>query len=423
MRAIAGALLVRARNAPGMRLRYVEDGSMEDWEVTVAAANVARRAVEEWRGREESSDDLAEYDEDEIAQVFAGRVMAVLVRLDQLEVDLLNRCCMCDSCTPDDFFSLGVPGNEIKAWLSTGERDDSTERIIDAAAAIDAACLFDESLRNNRARSLLAMFLHEIEGPGLRRNNAIVPCMDVDFLSDDEWAILFGSKNNVEEMDDSQSSIAAVGASEVVSNGNGSRPSLHPITIDAIEEAFRLRSRNMTTSPLRLIDEQTEWYDVQYSIVKFADRFLERYTKRDDGGIGADDESRWTAEELQTIGGRIVGVLMRLDDLEWEWNDRVCASPLADSDSPSMIPHRLWKTALGLHPNDVEQSRISTLDAALSTEGDFARTRAERMLALFLLNVEGPGVEASGREMPGGSHPDFIHDPMQMKLMMPRSRI
>jgi hypothetical protein len=394
---------------------------MEDWEVMVTAGNVARRAVEEWRGRK-SPDDLVEYDEEEVAQVVAGRVMAVLTRLDELEVELLDRCCNYDGSPSDDCFSLGVPENEMKSWQSNDERDDSTERITDAAAVIDAACLFDESLRYNRARSLLAMFLHEIEGPGLRRNNVVIPCMDVDYLSDDEWAILFGSKNKGEEMDNSQSPGAAVAASEI-SNRNGSRPSLHPITIDAIEEAFRLRSRNMTTSPLRLIDEQTEWYDVQYSIVKFADRFLENYTKHDNGGNGTDEESKWTAEESQTIGGRIVGVLMRLDDLEWEWNNRVCNSPLADADSPNMIPHRLWKTTLGLHPNNVEQSCTSTLDAALSTEGDFARSRAERMLALFLMNIEAPGVESSGREMPGGSHPDFIRDPMQVKLMMPRPRI
>ena len=123
------------------------------------------------------------------------------------------------------------------------------------------ACLFDESLHLNQARSLLAMFLHEIEGPGLRRNNVVIPCMDVDFLSDEEWGILFGPKCKKEEIHDSQSSAPAVASKEEShksSHVNQARPSLHPITIDAIEEAFRLRSKNLTTSPLRLIDAQTE---------------------------------------------------------------------------------------------------------------------------------------------------------------------
>lgn len=390
---------------------------MEAWEVTLAAGKIAQRVVEEWQGRKRL--DLAEHDE--VVEVVAGRVFGVSTRFEELEAELLDRCCKRDNPRSDDFFSLGVPDKEIRAWRSNSEGDCSAKRIIDAAAAIDAACLFDELLRLNRARSLLAMFLHEIEGPGLRRNNVVIPCMDVDFLSDEEWGILFGPKRKREEINDSQSSGPAVASKEEshkLSHVNQTRPSLHPITIDAIEEAFRLRSQKLTTSPLRLIDAQTEWYDVHYSIIKFADRFLEKYTKH--GGKGStNDRFQWTEEELQTIGGRIVGVLMRLDDLEWEWNNRICTSSLADTYSPTMIPHHLWKNTLGLHPGN---ANTLTLDTALLTEKDFARARAERMLALFLMNIEAPGLDASGREMPGGSHPTFNEDPMQMDLMMPRPK-
>ena len=83
----------------------------------------------------------------------------------------------------------------------------------------------------------------------------------------------------------------------------------------------------------------------------FADRFLEKHTKDAPTASEGDGcESRWSEEELQTIGGRIVGVLMRLDDLEWEWNHRVHASALADADSLDAVAHDAWKTTLGLHP-------------------------------------------------------------------------
>jgi hypothetical protein len=419
IRAISRALLLRAQNAPGMRLRFVDDGSMEAWEVTLAAGKIAQRAVEEWRGRTRSN--IVE--DEEAMQVVAGRVVAVLTRFEELEAELLGRCCRHGTPRSDGFFSLGVPEEEMKAWRSNSQGDDSAEITIKEAAAIDAACLFDESLRHNRARSLLAMFLHEIEGPGLRRNNVIIPCMDVDFLSDEEWGVLFGSQNNIEEMNDPKSSGAAVASkketSSEIADENLARPSLHPITIDAIEEAFRLRSQNMSTSPLRLIDAQTEWCDVHYSIIKFADRFLEKYTNQGSKGKTS-YEFQWTEEELQTIGGRIVGVLMRLDDLEWEWNNRVCTSSLAGPDS--LIPHHLWKSTLGLHPGNIEQNCTLTLDTALSTEKDFARARAERMLALFLTNIEAPGLEASGQEVTGGSHPNFIEDPIQLELMIPRPK-
>ena len=76
---------------------------------------------------------------------------------------------------------------------------------------------------------------------------------------------------------------------------------------------------------------------MHYSIIKFADRFLEKYTKHG-GKRNTNDGFQWTEEELQTIGGHIVGVLMQLDDVEWEWNNRICTSSLADTYSPMMIP-------------------------------------------------------------------------------------
>ena len=118
---------------------------------------------------------------------------------------------------------------------------------------------------------------------------------------------------------------------------------------------------------------------MHYSIIKFADRFLEKYTKRG-GKVNTNDGFQWTEKELQTIGGRIVGVLMRLDDVEWEWNNRICTSSLADTYSPMMIPHHLWKTILGLHPGNAD---TLTLDTALSTEKDFTRARAERCWPFF----------------------------------------
>lgn len=261
------------------------------------------------------------------------------------------------------------------------------------------------------------MFLREVEGPGMRQNNVVVPCMDVDFLSDDEFDVLFASR--VEDatensMDSKTANEDAPNDAAGVADEDESvdeRPSLHPITIDAIEDAFRLRAQNSTTSPLRLIDDRSEWFDVQYSIIKFAERFMEKYTN-------AEGALQLTVEEQQTIGGRIVGVLMRLDDLEWEWNHRVTTSPLVNE-----VECHLWKTMVGLHPGNVEQNCIRTVDEALLEDEDFARARAERMLALFLLNIEGPGLEASGESIPGGSSPaDFIDDAVQLKLMMPRPR-
>lgn len=397
LNAITEALLIRAQNVKDMPMRILDDdGSIEPWEITLTCGKIAQQSVEEWMKQEQLT---LQENEDEM-QVVAGRVVAVLTRLDELEEELLKRCN--NLSDEKSAFSLGVPLEELNA-----------SQISEKAAAIDAACLFDQQLRYNRAKSLLAMFLHEIEGPGLRRNNVVLPCMDVDFLSEEQFNALLVTASDVVDDSSEQNSVDIV---ESVVEEKVPKQSLHPVTIDAIVEAFILRAQNVTTSPLRLLDSNMEWFEVQYSIVKFADRFLEKLTKGNKNG----DVLRWTEEELQTIAGRIVGVLIRLDDLEWEWNHRVCSSILGDPDSPDMIPFDEWKPILGLHPKNVEQNCIKTLDMALLEEEDFARVRAERMLALFLLNIEGPGLKASGSTVPGGSEVEFIRDEDQLALMMPK---
>ena len=225
--------------------------------MTLAAGKIAQGAAEEW-AKQEQLNPMEDKDE-EVLQVMAGRVVAVLTRLEELEEELLNRCCQQGG--KGGCINLGVPEEELKAWQAN--EDDSTKRIRDAAVAIDAVCLFDEPLRYNRARSLLAMFLHEIEGPGLRQNNVVIPCMDVDFLSQDEWSMRIGSKNKEEELTSADDDIDAAidNSAKVESDELGgmakeelARPSLHPITIDAIEDALRLRAQNSTNSLLYLID-------------------------------------------------------------------------------------------------------------------------------------------------------------------------
>ena len=402
--AISNGLYIRLQTNPKMPLRYIDNGSMEEWEVTLTAGKIAQEAAEKYQQKHNLNPKENEADE-ELLQVMAGRVVAVLVRLDELEDELLKRCGNSnDGISEEQCISLGIPIKELNAYQSSSE---------DTAEIIDSICLFDTGIRDNRAKCLLAMFLHDIEGPGLRKNNVKIPCMNVDFLDEDIWDVLFRSNDSLEETVESASDATADTLQDDTLNvgderQQSDRPSLHPITIDAIEEAFRLRAQNSTTSPLRLINDSMEWFEVQYSVVKFAERFMEKYIK--DKSTTSHD---WTEEELQTIGGRIVGVLMRLDDLEWEWNHRVTTSSLMHD-----VESTLWKTTFGLHPDNIEQNCIQTLDTALSEEEDFARVRAERMLGLFLLNVEGPFVEDA---MPGGSYPDFIQDELQLKLMAPKA--
>lgn len=386
-----------------MPLRFIDNGKMEPWEITLTAGKVAQPAVETWRDslppNERGNDDQLK----EEMEVMAGRIVATVSRLEELEGELLRRC-ETSNLSSEEMFLLGVPMEEYQALQTKDE-----QRIEKAMAAIDAACLFDNRLRYNRAKSVFAMFLHELEGPGLRQNNVKLPCMEVDFLERREWDLLFGSKGAEKA---SNEPVREPVANNSQQQTNVNRPSLHPLAIEAIEESFRLRAQNSTTSPLRIIDSSTEFYEVEYAAMKFADRFLQEHSKPRSDGFS------WTEEELHTIGGRIVGVLMRLEDLEWEWNHRVSTSALGQ-----IVPEYEWKRTLGLHPGNVEQECQRTVDLALCDDKEFARKRAELLYAMFLKNIEEPAIKASGGSIAGGSlASDFISDVKYLELMEPRQK-
>ena len=420
--ALSRAFLVRAEKNPDMLLRF-DQSRMEEWEIALNAGKVSQAAVEAFV--KDHSLDPTNESHVEMTQVLGGRVVAVIARFDELEEDLLGRCARKlaeleeggggPPTRRDRFVNVGVPDSELEAFASVDSRLGLSDGA-SPAEVIDGECLFSESLRTDRARSLLAMFLNEIEGPGLRRNGVKVPCMDVDFLGEEELEVLFGSKSDDGPGDSDEESHAPGSPKQDVPTDSAepdtagdittSASPLHPVVLDAIEEGLRLRSKNITTSPLRIIDAEIEMYEVQLTVGKFVERFLS----------SRDDLNKFTTEEVEIIGGRAVGALMRLDDLEWEWNHRVTSSGSFNDMSVEEYMHEV-----GL-ARGIEQTDVGAIDRLLLGDSRFARSRAERLYGLFLMSLEGPGVEASGDAIPHGSFADFIDDEVQVELMKPRQR-
>jgi len=99
---------------------------------------------------------------------------------------------------------------------------------------------------------------------------------------------------------------------------------------------------------------------------------------------------------------------MRLEDLEWELNHR-CKGESWISKYEEWDNFGILK----------DESCIKTLDERIIEDPLFAVNRAERLLALFLLNLEKPGMEAGGATVPGGSDVDFLEDD-HYRIMMPK---
>jgi hypothetical protein len=111
-----------------------------------------------------------------------------------------------------------------------------------------------------------------------------------------------------------------------------------------------------------------------------------------------------TAEEGQTIAGRVVGVVMRLGQLEDMLHSRVVEVEWVKK-------YGEW-TMFGVLEDE------SSVKEKIQTDPLFTLCRAECLLALFLDTVEAPQMEKIGRTArPGGSLVDFLDEDRQQVLL------
>ena len=382
--AIAHALHVRAQNISDMPLRMNEN--TEPFEITLTAGKIAQEAVR--TQQEMSGDDSMTFTQEE-QQILAGRIIAVVTRLGDLEPELHERCKEVEWVSKQN------------KWDSFGVLEDETSE-----SEIDSMILDKPSLRVNRAECLLALFLETIEGPGLRLNDVTVPCMNVDFLDSDRHTALFSGSKETEdaqtvEVKENGEHVKATG--DPLSGTTDVRPSLHPVAIDAIAEALKIRAHNKTTYPLRQFKDDIELFEIQLAAGKIAEQALAKRQKSSE-----DDSTRLNDDEASTVGGRIVAVIMRFEDLEWELNHRARKEMWISK-------YNEWHT-FGLLENE---SCTRTLDKFILSDPLFTTNRAKHLLAILLLNLEGPGVKACGATVPGGSDADFLEED-HYKLMMPK---
>jgi hypothetical protein len=175
----------------------------------------------------------------------------------------------------------------------------------------------------------------------------------------------------------------------------GIRPSLHPVTINALADALRARARNDADFPIR-VNESTQPVEVAVAAGKIASSAIEKRQKTSD-----EDGMTMTVVEEQTIAGRVVGVVMRFDDLEQKlWSKCQVAgwvSKYGEWDSFGVL----------VDESDVDTA-VSIVDERIASDPLFAMNRAECLLAIFLQTVEAPSLLKVNQTVPGGSAVDFL---------------
>jgi len=202
----------------------------------------------------------------------------------------------------------------------------------------------------------------------------------------------------------------------------GIRPSLHPLTINAVADVLKKRAQKLPELPLRAgsaapsgdgeDDGETTGgagvrpIDVALSASQIAaDAIAQRQRSCEEGDRGT---MMLSPDEEQTFAGRIVGVTMRLQDLETLLDER-CAgagwvSKYGEWDAFGVLPPTATKDG----ESDGDEQDDGVLDERILSDPLFTMNRAECLLALFLGEVEEPELLQKGRTVPDNSVVDFL---------------
>ena len=185
----------------------------------------------------------------------------------------------------------------------------------------------------------------------------------------------------------------------------GIRPSLHPTTINAIADALKTRARKTEDMNFRPT-ETVRPIDVALTAGKIASAAIKKRQETSN-----EDGMKLTPKEEQTIAGRILGVIMRFDDLESKLYYKVSGVPWVDK-------YNEWST-FGVLKSEED---IGLVDERIVQDPLFAVSRAECLLAIFLETVEIPQLRKAGETVPDGSKVDFLDSDRMEVLLFERSQ-
>ena len=212
----------------------------------------------------------------------------------------------------------------------------------------------------------------------------------------------------------------------------GIRPSLHPTTINAISEALLLRhSSKNTKGPIDAYNLKDDKQPLSVALTAGAlasDLLGKRKTSCEADG---DTASIPTAEECQTVAGRVVGVVMRMRELEQQLAARVntakWVAKYGEHGSFGVLKSECKRVAAADADADSENKSDEKIEIDAKIEKEltdrirddplFRMCRAECLLAVFLQTVEVPKLLEVGETVAGGSVVDFLDEDRKEVLL------
>jgi len=177
---------------------YVTD-TIGPLEVMLTAGQFASNAIQKRQEASEETNDGMKMNQSE-EQTVAGRVMGVIMRLQDLENELIERTMNVEWVAKyNEWSSFGVLEDECKYKNNRDKNsdDDDDDNDDDANGMMNKVhekIIDDPLFRMNRAECLLGIFLQEVEIPQFQKLNETAPDgSKIDFLDTDRFEVIIQS--------------------------------------------------------------------------------------------------------------------------------------------------------------------------------------------------------------------------------------
>ena len=195
-------------------------------------------------------------------------------------------------------------------------------------------------------------------------------------------------------------------------DANNVRPSLHPITINILSQALKLRSsalsdpNNAANSPLK----QWSLDDPLEVVMTMSSLAAKAMAQRQSTSVA--DHMTLTVEEQQTVAGRVVGVMVRIADLQ-QLLYRIC------QEATWIAKYNEWHSFGLVPPKALSGYRQDYNDYDnLLQDPLLLLNRAECLLALFIHTVEVPELLRKNCTVPDQSIIDFLDEDRSQVLLV-----
>ena len=214
--------------------------------------------------------------------------------------------------------------------------------------------------------------------------------------------LLHLSSNDNDNEEDSSSTQNKKTKGDSIRSKTGIRPSLHPTEINCIAEALMLRSSSSQEVDID-IATSTEPLQVAITAGSIAMNAIDKRNSDKD-----DTSEKFTMEESQTISGRVVGVVMRMRELEELLVQKVkgvgWVKRYGEEESFGVLKSECNEDGTNNNKEELDKKVGETI----KLNPLFRMNRAECLLCLFLDTVEKPKLQLLGEDVAGGSEVDFI---------------